>query len=166
VHAATDLAERKGLSALTVDAITKAAGHAKGTFYVHFSDRTELLIEMHRRFHDELFDRIAASVERDADGPARVRASITAFLEGCRGQVVVRAMLFQARHEPVIADLAQQRNEQAAKALASDLRGSTSTPDETARLLVTATVEVAIQELTSGRRLPRLRSALLAMVPS
>ena len=63
MHAATDLAERKGLSALTVDAITKAAGHAKGTFYVHFSDRTELLI-----FIDiETLDRPRRSASRARD---------------------------------------------------------------------------------------------------
>ncbi len=166
MRAATGLAEREGLSALTVDAITKAAGHAKGTFYVHFSDRTELLIDMHQRFHDELFARIAASIQQEADGPTRAQSRLTAFLDGCRAQTGVKAMLFQARHELAIADLARQRNEQAAKALASDLRGSTRVPEETARLLVAATVEVAIQELTSARRLPRLRAALLAMVPT
>jgi hypothetical protein len=74
-------------------------------------------------------------------------------------------MLFQARHDPVIADLARQRNEEATKALSSDIRDKVNTPFETAALLVSATIEVAGRELEAGRRLPRMRSALLAMVP-
>lgn len=74
-------------------------------------------------------------------------------------------MLFQARHEPLIAELARERNEEAARILAVDIGSATSTPAETAQLLVAATIEVAMQELTSGTQLPRLRAALLAMVP-
>lgn len=159
------IAERDGTSALTVDAVTKAAGHAKGTFYIHFDDRADLLVEMHRRFHDELFARIILATDAETHGPTRARSRVIAFLDGCRHQVGVRSMLFQARNESVIAELARQRNDEAARTLASDIQNATSTPKETARLLVAATIEVAIQELTSGRRLSRLRTALLAMVP-
>ena len=165
LRSAINLAEEDGLDTLTVGAITEAAGHAKGTFYVHFADRTELLVEMHRTFHRDLFARIAKIVESEIDGPTRARARIVAFLDGCRQQVGVRSMLFQARHDPAIADLALRRNEEAAKALASDIRAAVDTPFETAVLLVSSTIEVAGRELAAGRRLPRLRSALLAMVP-
>jgi hypothetical protein len=74
-------------------------------------------------------------------------------------------MLFQARHEPVIAEMARQRNEEAAQVLALEIDSATPTPVETAQLLVAATIEVAVQELTSGKRLARLRTALLKMVP-
>jgi hypothetical protein len=120
---------------------------------------------MHRRFHDELFARIARTTDAEDHGPDRARSRITAFLDGCRDQVGVRSMLFEVRHEPVIAELARQRNDEAARTLAADIKIATPTPMETARLLVAATIEVAIEELTSGRRLPRLRTALLAMVP-
>ena len=119
LQAATSLAEDDGLAALTVGAVTQAAGHAKGTFYIHFADRTELLIEMHHAFHRDLFARIATMVEPESDGPTRARMRITAFLDGCRQQVGVRSMLFQARLDPAIADLARQRNDEAATALAS-----------------------------------------------
>lgn len=165
LDSAADIAERDGTSALTVDAITKAAGHAKGTFYIHFDDRADLLVEMHRRFHDELFARIASATNANEAGPTRARSRITAFLDGCRNQVGVRSMLFQARHDPLIAELARERNDEAARTLATDIKTVTTTPTETARLLVAATIEVAVQELTSNRRLPRLRAALLSMVP-
>jgi AcrR family transcriptional regulator len=162
---ATDIAERDGITALTVGAVTKAAGHAKGTFYVHFEDRADLLVEMHRRFHDDLFAAISRAAEAAPDGPSRARLRIIAFLDGCRQQRGVKSMLFQARHEPVIAEMARQRNEEAAQVLALEIDSATPTPVETAQLLVAATIEVAVQELTSGKRLARLRTALLKMVP-
>jgi AcrR family transcriptional regulator len=39
MDAAVSVAEQEGLAGLTVARITAAAGHAKGTFYVHFPDR-------------------------------------------------------------------------------------------------------------------------------
>ncbi len=74
-------------------------------------------------------------------------------------------MLLQARGLPEIADLARQRNAEAAREIAFNLSGATPTPLETAQLLVGATVEIALQELHAGKRLPRLRSALMYMVP-
>jgi len=165
IDSAARIADRDGTTALTVEAITRDAGHAKGTFYIHFEDRADLLVELHRRFHDKLFAHIERITDAEAHGPSRARSRMAAFLDGCRNQIGVRSMLFQARHEPVIAELARQRNDEAARTLAADIKDATPTPLETARLLVAATIEVAIQELTSSRRLPRLRAALLAMVP-
>lgn len=166
VQAAVDIADVEGLPGLSVETVTRAAGHAKGTFYVHFSDRTELLVELHRRFHDELFGRIRAKTRDMSCGPERARSRMLAFLDGCRQQPGVRSMLLQARVLPEIADLVQVRNDQAARELAADLACVTTSPRDTARLLVAATAEVALQELEAGRRLARLRAALLAMVPS
>ena len=165
VDAAIDIVDVEGLSGLSVETVTRAAGHAKGTFYVHFSDRTELLVTLHRRFHDELFDRIRAMTHGLPRGPERARASIRGFLDGCRRQPGVRSMLLQARALPDIAELVRERNDEATLELAADLAGVTSSPRDTARLLVAATAEVALQELEARKRLPRLRAALLAMVP-
>ena len=165
VDAAAVVAERDGLAALSVDAVTRTAGHAKGTFYVHFADRTELLVDLHRRFHDELFQRIREASVDVPVGPERARMMITAFLDGCRQQVGVRSMLLQARGLPAIADLVRQRNAEAARDIASQLSGATPDPRELAQLLVGATAEVALQELQAARRLPRLRRALMSLVP-
>ncbi|MGI9196473.1 MAG: TetR/AcrR family transcriptional regulator [Candidatus Nanopelagicales bacterium] len=166
MDAAADIVDAEGLSGLSVETVTREAGHAKGTFYVHFSDRTELLVELHRRFHDELFGRIRSTTHDMPRGPERARSRIIAFLDGCRQQPGVRSMLLQARALPEIADLVRERNDQAALELAADLAGVTPSPRDTARLLVAATAEAALQELEARRRLPRLRAALLAMVPS
>ena len=165
LDAAIAVADRDGLSGLSVNEVTREAGLAKGTFYVHFTDRGTLLVELHRRFHDELFAAIAEATAAEEPGPARARARITAFLDGCRRQAGVRAMLLQARSEPAILDEVTRRNHEAAQLLAGDLRGSAEHPLETARLLVAATAEVALHELNAGRSLPRLRAALDALLP-
>lgn len=165
MDAAIDIADVEGLPGLSVETVTRTAGHAKGTFYVHFNDRTELLVVLHRRFHDELFDKILAMTHGMPRGPERARASLRGFLDGCLQQPGVRSMLLQARALPEIADLVRERNDEAAHELAADLAGVTPSPRDTARLLVAATAEAALQELEARRRLPRLRAALLAMVP-
>jgi TetR/AcrR family transcriptional regulator, transcriptional repressor for nem operon len=165
VHAAADIADVEGLSGLSVETVTRAAGHAKGTFYVHFSDRTELLVELHRRFHDELFGRIRAMTQDMPCGPERARSRMLAFLDGCRQQAGVRSMLLQARALPEIAQLVRERNDEAVQEIAVDLAGVTPSPRDTARLLVAATAEAALHELEARKRLARLRAALLAMVP-
>ncbi len=150
---------------MSVEAVTRAAGHAKGTFYVHFDDRTELLVALHDRFHDEVFQSIRRSTSGMSAGPDRARTRIVAFLDGCIRQPGVRAMLRDARAVSEIADLVQRRNAEAGTELIADLTGSTPWPKETASLLVVAVGDAAVQELDAGRRLSRLRSALLAMVP-
>jgi plasmid stabilization system protein ParE len=75
-------------------------------------------------------------------------------------------MLLEARSLPEIASLVEQRNAQAAQALKADLQGRVAHCSETARLIVSATIEVALQELAANRRLPRLRAALYSFLPA
>lgn len=166
LDAALAVADRGGLDELSVREVTRQAGLAKGTFYVHFPDRAALLVELHRRFHDDLFAAIAATTSADKPGPARAQARISAFLDGCRRQPGVRAMLLHARSEPAILAEAARRNDQAAQLLAGDLEGATEHPMDTARLLVAATAEAALHELNAGRPLPRMRGALTSFIPA
>ncbi len=165
LNAAMRVAERTGLDGLSVNEVTREAGVAKGTFYLHFADRDTLLVRLHQRFHDELLEGIVertASLEPGAD---RAQARITAFLNGCRQQVAVRAILLQARSQPAIMSEVARRNSEAAALLLDDLIGRIEYPAETAVLLVAATAEVALNELQAGSDLPRLRAALFGLVP-
>lgn len=164
LDAASSVIDRDGLTALSIDSVTREAGLAKGTFYVHFGDRSELLVELHRRFHDQLFTTIAVATSSMVPGPERAHARVIAFLDGCRRQSGVRAMLLQARSDPAVVDEVGRRNDQAAKLLATDLRESVTYPVESARLVVAATADVTLRELGAGRTLPRLRAALAWLV--
>ena len=163
LNAAVELAERDGLRSLSVADITAAAGHAKGTFYVHFRDRTALLVALHRWFHDTVFDRVIASTAEDSPGPERARRRLIAFLDACRELPGVRALLLDARAEPAIAAEVDSRNRQATQILAADL-AVTAHPREKARILVLAAADIAARESTQGRKLPAARRALLEIV--
>ena len=164
ITAAIELAERDGLHALSVAQITAAAGHAKGTFYVHFPDRAAFVVAVHRWFHDTVFAHVISETSNDEPGPQRARRRIIAFLDTCRTMAGVRALLIDARSEPAIAPEVDRRNRQAAAVLSADLRGRTEYPHEMARLLVIATSDIAGRESARGRRLPSARRALLELV--
>jgi TetR/AcrR family transcriptional repressor of nem operon len=163
INAAINLAERDGLRSLSIADVTAAAGHAKGTFYVHFQGRTALLVALHRWFHDTVFDRVITSTAEDSPGPERARQRLLAFLDACRELPGVRALLLDARTEPTIAAEVDSRNRQATQILAADLAG-TAHPRETARILVLAAADIAARESTQGRKLPAARQALLEIV--
>lgn len=165
LDAAERIAGRDGLDALSVGEITGEAGLAKGTFYVHFPDRGTVLVELHRRFHDRVFERVAAASAQCRPGPERARRRMLAFLDCSRQEHSVRAMLLQARTEPAVLFEVRRRNDAAARLLATDLRGLVAHPLETARMLVAATAEAALLEFDAGRQLPRVRAALGALVP-
>lgn len=163
LRAAVELAERDGLRSLSVGEITAAAGHAKGTFYVHFPDRAALLVAVHRWFHDTVFEQVISATAKEEPGPERARRRLIAFLDACRGLPGVRALLLDARTEPAIAAEVDGRNRQATQILAADLAGSAH-PRETARILVLAAADIAARESIRGRTIPAARKALLEIV--
>ena len=163
IAATIDLAERDGLRSLSVAQITAAAGHAKGTFYVHFPDRAALMVAVHRWFHDTVFAQVISQTADDEPGPQRAGLRMIAFLEKCRTLSGVRALLIDARTEPALAAEVEQRNRQASQVLSEDLRGSAAHPEETARILVLATADIAARESIRRRRLPAARQALLEL---
>jgi AcrR family transcriptional regulator len=165
LDAAVALAEQDGLSALSVARITVAAGHAKGTFYVHFPDRAAFLVALHRRFHDAVFSQIIEATGADTPGPERARRRVLAFLDGCRALPGVRALLLDARTEPSVVAEVGRRNRQATAVLAADLAGFCTHPRETARFLVLAASDVAARESDRQRRLPTARRGLLELIP-
>jgi len=50
-----------GYEAMSIEQVTQAAGVAKGTFYYHFSSKTDVLIALVARWVDELFDTLEGS---------------------------------------------------------------------------------------------------------
>jgi AcrR family transcriptional regulator len=68
VNAARDVFGQKGYHAATVDDITRAAGVAKGTFYLYFEEKREVYYELVRTFLGHVKD-IGASVAREVHTP-------------------------------------------------------------------------------------------------
>jgi AcrR family transcriptional regulator len=69
VTAARDVFGQKGYHAATVDDITRAAGVAKGTFYLYFDEKREVYYDLVRSFLQHVKD-IGASVAREVHTPA------------------------------------------------------------------------------------------------
>ena len=89
VTAARDVFGQKGYHAATVDDITRAAGVAKGTFYLYFDEKREVYYELVRSFLQHVKD-IGASVAREVHTPdasssraasRRPRELVRVFLE-------------------------------------------------------------------------------------
>jgi TetR/AcrR family transcriptional regulator, transcriptional repressor for nem operon len=165
LDAGTRLGERQGLAALSVNNVVEEANVAKGTFYVHFKDRTEYLVSLHRRFHDRLFDTVSQAIDGLPPGSDRLHRSINAYLDGCLDEKLTRAILFDAHYESAIRAEIAHRNGVAAKSICIDLQAaSTVTPIETARLVIALTVDVAIAEGEARSPLLSLRKALFNLL--
>jgi len=73
IEAAKDVFAQKGYHATTVDDITRAAGVAKGTFYLYFSEKREIYYEVVRAFLQLIKD-AGSSVAREVRSPEQFLA--------------------------------------------------------------------------------------------
>jgi AcrR family transcriptional regulator len=152
VEAGLDLAASGSLNRLTVDAVVKKADVAKGTFYVHFHDRTAFLVELHSQFHERLHDAIMVATAHLPPGGQRLRVGTETYLDGCLHERAVKALLLEARSEAPIAAEVRRRNAQFATLMQDDF-AAMGWPDAevSARLFVILGAEAALMELETGR---------------
>ncbi|MCJ2142599.1 TetR/AcrR family transcriptional regulator [Methylobacterium sp. E-066] len=68
MNAAERLFLDQGVAATTIEQITTGAGVAKGSFYLHFASKEDVVEGLRRRFVARLLDAIAAAVEEQPDG--------------------------------------------------------------------------------------------------
>jgi len=116
-----DAAERlfldKGIAATSVDEIVAAAGVAKGTFYVHFESKEQLLIALQQRFVTGFHGAIQAAMDRRPpdDWSGRLRAWVEAGVGGYLDRVALHDIVFhefrpesrRVKHDnPVVDQLA------------------------------------------------------------
>src|SRR5215210_8689819 len=71
---------RKGMAAATVQEIADEAGVAKGTIYLYFRDRDELIEKTFDGAMTQLIDRIDAVLDRDVPFDEKIRAVMAAKL--------------------------------------------------------------------------------------
>jgi AcrR family transcriptional regulator len=134
---------------------------AKGTFFHHFTDRAGFLLALHREFHDRLFGEITEAIKDLAPGRDRLVRAAGAYLDGCLRNRGVRALLLEARAEPLIGQAVLARNEQASQLIRADFAAMRwPHPLESGRRWNGLVVEAALVELQAGRRRPAVRAAL------
>jgi len=59
--------EAKGFNGTTIDDIVQATGIAKGTFYIYFHNKEELLLEVVRKLVDEVSERLELKLQDETD---------------------------------------------------------------------------------------------------
>ncbi|MGR6075306.1 TetR/AcrR family transcriptional regulator [Achromobacter xylosoxidans] len=93
--AAQALFLEKGVEATTISEITEAAGVAKGTFYVYFPSKQEMLVALGERYVREFVERleraVAACAENDWEGRLRawIHANVSMYLRTYRVHDIV-----------------------------------------------------------------------------
>ncbi len=161
LDAGTALAARRALSELRVDDVVAHAGVAKGTFYLHFRDRTAFLVALHRRFHDAVKAEVENKVANRTPGLARLMAGSLAYLDACRRDHPIKALLIEARVEPNIqTEVARQNGHFAGLAEREFAAAGWPAPAQAARLWIGMVAEAALAEAEANRRNALLRGAL------
>ena len=161
LDAALRLAEDQGLGPVSVNDIVAEAGVAKGTFYVHFVDRSALVIAIHQRFYDDLEATMAVAMDGMVPGPERVVTGALAYLDACLQAIAVKAVLIEARTDPAVAIEMARRTERLASLAEADFDPSRfASPATAARLFMAVVSEAALIELERGGRQSAVRASL------
>ena len=146
---------------ISINEIVAAAGKAKGTFYVHFVDRTDYLVALHRLFHDRLEATLLKTVEGIEPGATRLWRGSQAYLNRCLDEQGVKALLLEARSEPALVAEVRERNQKFARLVEADFEVMGRQPArQSAYLYVTMVAEAALLELQTSQPDPLIRQAL------
>ena len=100
MQAARRLFLEKGVASTTIEQITSRASVAKGTFYLYFSSKEDVLAALADRYGDELLEQIKTAIAEKPDEDwkgklaAWARASVAAYLDSIR----LHDILFYGSH--------------------------------------------------------------------
>ena len=155
------LAKTTGLAGLSVNRIVEEAGVSKGAFFHHFPDRASYLLVLHRDFHDRILAEARSVLESLPPGSERLLRATRTYLDACLRERGVRALLLEARAEPVTAAEVRARNAQNAVICEADFAAmGWAQPYAAAQLWVGMSAEAALLEFDAGQPVTALRAAL------
>ena len=159
------VAEREGLSGLSVAAVADRAGVAKGTFYLYFDDRESFVDALHQRFYSQVTQAVSQAIADLPAGRELLLAAIEAYLDVCLANRAVKALVFETRAQTTLTTTMEDREALFAQLAEPSMRALGMTPARiSARLLVALTSEAALIEMEAGRRVPGARRAIGAML--
>jgi len=87
MNAAARLFLKNGVAATSIEQITVGADVAKGTFYLHFASKDDVLLALRERFVSQYLDRIRKAIARRPEGDWRgkvaawAKAGVTGYLD-------------------------------------------------------------------------------------
>ncbi len=147
LSAATALFIRHGYRRASLDEVAREAGVAKGTLYLYFASKADLLIAAITEEKKEILERFRSVLDADVSGPERLRLWLRGVLEGLSEMPLSLRLLegdreFSAVLDDMDPDLVQQTLDLKVSFLAplvAEARGRTE-PEEgdrtTARVLI------------------------------
>jgi TetR/AcrR family transcriptional regulator, transcriptional repressor for nem operon len=94
LDAAQSLVVEKGVSATTLDDVTRRAGVAKGTFYLYFRSKDDLVAALQQRFSDRMAERVEAAARNADTWAAKLDACVLACFEDYRETYELHDVLF------------------------------------------------------------------------
>ena len=161
LDAGASLAEEHGLAGLSVNMVVARAGVAKGTFYVHFKDRSAFVDAMHERFHASVQEAMAAAIGEMPPGAERIYRSSVVYLDVSLANRGVKALGLEARSDPSAQASMAARRERLTAAGVADLKAmGWRDAGAAAQLLAAMTREISVLEFDAGKPLPASRRAL------
>jgi TetR/AcrR family transcriptional regulator, transcriptional repressor for nem operon len=167
LDAGVRVAEEHGLAGLSVNRVVAAAGVAKGTFYVHFADRTAFVDAMHERFHASIRATVGGAVEGLEPGAELLRRATASYLDLSLANRAVKALVVEARADPALSAPMAERSAGFGAMAAPSLKAlGWRSPRVAARLYQAMVSEAALMELDAGRHLPAVRRSLAQWVES
>jgi TetR/AcrR family transcriptional regulator, transcriptional repressor for nem operon len=159
------VAEREGLSGLSVAAVADGAGVAKGTFYLYFDDRESFIDALHQRFYSRVTHAVSRAVAGLPAGRELLLAAIDAYLDVCLANRTVKALVFETRAQRTLTTTMEDREAAFARLAEPSMRAIGITPARiSARLIVALTSEAALIEMEAGRKVPGTRKAIRTML--
>jgi len=149
--AAASVFARVGYAEASAEAISRAAGMSKATFYEHFANKEECILALFDAAAEQLDVAIGAAADAHGDdGQARVRAGVGAFLAALE--------LYPDQARTLLVEIigagprAVQRRDEVMERFAKLIHERRRTPSlEDAYAVVGATVELASRQLRHGR---------------
>jgi AcrR family transcriptional regulator len=155
------VAEQRGLSGLSVAAVARQAGVAKGTFYLYFKDRETFVDALHQLFYSQVNEAVAGAVDGLSPGRELLLAAIDAYLDVCLANRAVKALVFETRAQGELTTTMEQREEIFAQLAQPSLRAmGMADPPVSARLFVAMTSEAALIEMEAGHRVTGARDTI------
>jgi TetR/AcrR family transcriptional repressor of nem operon len=155
------VAERDGLSGLSVAAVAGHAGVAKGTFYLYFDDRESLIDALHQRFYSQVTAAVTQAVAGMPPGRTLLLAAIEAYLDVCLANRAVKALVFETRAQSALTTTMKDREALFAELAEPSLRAMGMAPARiSSRLVVALTSEAALIEMESGHKVLGARRAI------
>jgi AcrR family transcriptional regulator len=100
MNAASRIFLKNGVPATTIDQITAAAKVAKGTFYLHFSSKEQVLLALREKFAREFLATLEAMLasRRQDDWKGKLAAWVSACIDGYLDAVDLHDVIYHEFH--------------------------------------------------------------------